>query len=86
MMNTPDTFKEAVMAAAQEQIEQAIKIYSDSDELTESQQDYAIDLASRLDFSKLYKLAREEKKKEILKAFDELEADLYNLKVALLRL
>ena len=85
-MNAPDTFTEAVVAAAKEQIEQAIKIYSDTDELTETQEDYASDLASRLDFGKLYKLAKEEKKKEILKAFDDLEADLYNLKVALLRL
>ena len=85
-MNTPEEFKNATMAAAKEQIEQAIKIYSDTDELTETQEDYASDLASRLDFGKLYKLAKEEKKKEILKAFDDLEADLYNLKVALLRL
>lgn len=39
---------DAIEEASQEQIEQAIRIYSDRDELTEAQEDYALDLASRV--------------------------------------
>ena len=56
-MTTEKDFKEAVMAAAQEQIEQAIKIYADVDELSETQSDYAADLASRIDTDALLESA-----------------------------
>ena len=39
---------DAIEDAAQEQIEQAIRVYSDRDELSESQEDYAADLAGRV--------------------------------------
>lgn len=44
----PKLLEDAVFDAAREQIEQAIKIYADVDELSETQSDYAMDLASRV--------------------------------------
>ena len=41
--------KEAIFEAARKQIEQAIKVYGTADDqLTESQSDYALDLAGRV--------------------------------------